>query len=57
MTSNRGSRHKPLSLLIADVDQAEQLAQPLPEEVLRFGAALLAGTPHHHRESFFAASR
>src|SRR6202030_3528371 len=26
------SRHKPLSLLIADVDQAEQLAQPLPEE-------------------------
>src|SRR5690348_14387315 len=26
------SRHKPLSLLIADVDQAEQLAQDLPEE-------------------------
>ena len=26
------SRHKPLSLLIADVDQAEELAQPLPEE-------------------------
>src|SRR6266581_9548524 len=26
------SRHKPLSLLIQDVDQAEQLAQPLPEE-------------------------
>src|SRR5450631_2684395 len=26
------SRHKPLSLLIADVDQAEQLAQPLPDE-------------------------
>ena len=26
------SRHKPLSLLIADVDQAEQLAEPLTEE-------------------------
>ena len=26
------SRHKPLSLLIADVDQAEQLAQDLTEE-------------------------
>jgi tRNA threonylcarbamoyl adenosine modification protein (Sua5/YciO/YrdC/YwlC family) len=26
------SHHKPLSLLIADVDQAEQLAQDLPEE-------------------------
>ena len=26
------SRHKPLSLLIADVDQARELAKPLPEE-------------------------
>jgi L-threonylcarbamoyladenylate synthase len=26
------SRHKPLSLLIEDVDQAEELAKPLPEE-------------------------
>jgi tRNA threonylcarbamoyl adenosine modification protein (Sua5/YciO/YrdC/YwlC family) len=26
------SRHKPLSLLIESVDQAEELAQPLPEE-------------------------
>src|SRR5437660_7279284 len=26
------SRHKPLSLLISDVDQAEQLAEPLTEE-------------------------
>lgn len=26
------SRHKPLSLLIEDVEQAEQLAKPLPEE-------------------------
>jgi len=26
------SRHKPLSLLIENVDQAEELAQPLPEE-------------------------
>ena len=26
------SRHKPLSLLIEDVDQAEDLARPLPEE-------------------------
>jgi L-threonylcarbamoyladenylate synthase len=26
------SRHKPLSLLIEDVDQAEDLAKPLPEE-------------------------
>ena len=26
------SRHKPLSLLIANVDQAEELAKPLPEE-------------------------
>ena len=29
------SRHKPLSLLIADVDQAEELAKPLPEEFYR----------------------
>jgi L-threonylcarbamoyladenylate synthase len=29
------SRHKPLSLLIADVDQAEELARPLPEEFYR----------------------
>ena len=26
------SRHKPLSLLIENVDQAEDLAKPLPEE-------------------------
>ena len=26
------SRHKPLSLLIQDVEQAEELAKPLPEE-------------------------
>ena len=26
------SRHKPLSLLIGDVEQAEELAKPLPEE-------------------------
>jgi L-threonylcarbamoyladenylate synthase len=26
------SRHKPLSLLISDTDQAEELAKPLPEE-------------------------
>ena len=26
------SRHKPLSLLIESVDQAEELAQPLPDE-------------------------
>ena len=26
------SRHKPLSLLIESVDQAEELARPLPEE-------------------------
>ena len=26
------SRHKPLSLLIASTDQAEELAKPLPEE-------------------------
>jgi L-threonylcarbamoyladenylate synthase len=29
------SRHKPLSLLISDVDQAEELAKPLPEEFYR----------------------
>lgn len=29
------SRHKPLSLLIADIDQAEELAKPLPEEFYR----------------------
>lgn len=29
------SRHKPLSLLIADIDQAEELARPLPEEFYR----------------------
>jgi L-threonylcarbamoyladenylate synthase len=29
------SRHKPLSLLIGDIDQAEELAKPLPEEFYR----------------------
>ena len=37
------SRHKPLSLLIADVDQAEQLAQDLDGRVLRPGATFWPG--------------
>ncbi len=50
------SRHKPLSLLIADVDQAEQLAAAVDRGVLRPGAALLARTADHHREGLFATS-
>ena len=50
------SRHKPLSLLIADVDQAEELAQAADGGVLRSGAPILAGTADHHREGLFAAS-
>ena len=44
------SRHKPLSLLIESVDQAEELAQAAAGRVLRSGAPLLARTAHHHRE-------
>ena len=50
------SRHKPLSLLIADVDQAEQLAEPLTGRILCIGAALLAWTSHDHRKGLFATS-
>jgi L-threonylcarbamoyladenylate synthase len=37
------SRHKPLSLLIESVDQAEELAKPLPEEFYRLAAKYWPG--------------
>ena len=48
------SRHKPLSLLIESVDQAEELAKVAAGGVLRAGAEILAGTADHHRESGIA---
>ncbi len=40
-------RHKPLSLLIENVDQAEEFARPLPDDFHLAGAAFLAGTADH----------
>ena len=37
------SRHKPLSLLIEDVDQAEDLARPLPEEFYKLARKFWPG--------------
>src|SRR5436305_9397312 len=37
------SRHKPLSLLIESVDQAEQLARPLPEEFYKLARRFWPG--------------
>jgi len=37
------SRHKPLSLLIEDVDQAENLARPLPEEFYKLARKFWPG--------------
>src|SRR5229473_6579974 len=37
------SRHKPLSLLIENVDQAEQLARPLPEEFYKLARRFWPG--------------
>src|SRR2546427_3822980 len=37
------SRHKPLSLLIESVDQAEEMAQPLPEEFYELARRFLPG--------------
>ena len=37
------SRHKPLSLLIESVDQAEELARPLPEEFYRLARRFWPG--------------
>jgi L-threonylcarbamoyladenylate synthase len=37
------SRHKPLSLLIEDIDQAEELARPLPEEFYRLARKFWPG--------------
>ena len=37
------SRHKPLSLLIGSVDQAEELAQPLPEEFYKLARRFWPG--------------
>ena len=48
------SRHKPLSLLIESVDQAEELAKGPPGGVLCAGAEILAGTADHYRESGIA---
>jgi L-threonylcarbamoyladenylate synthase len=37
------SRHKPLSLLIESVDQAEELARPLPEEFYKLARRFWPG--------------
>ena len=50
------SRHKPLSLLIESVDQAEELAKSLPEEFYALARTILAGTADHHRESRIASA-
>ena len=50
------SRHKPLSLLIESVDQAEELPEPLTDEFYALHSPLLAGAADNYCEGVVQTS-